>query len=233
MLRIAFQRVALLALALVLSANAQAATDYGDFLGTSVDFLDVSESSSTDAGPLFGTPSAFGDSMMFLPGGFRSISANGSSDSTHGELTLTLRSHADLVLDTITVSHLGDYMLSGAGTPGVSQSVQVLVTGSDLPIAVGAFDANAFELPGDAGFGFIMEDLVLDLSAFAVSEVTLKFTNLLDSYSGSGNTSLIQTKLVQIGATTTAAPVPEPGAMLLFGAGILLVGRRALRTRSH
>ncbi|HEX3358193.1 MAG TPA: hypothetical protein VHS31_14570, partial [Tepidisphaeraceae bacterium] len=46
----------------------------------------VTESSMTDAVPLYGSPTVTGDSMSFTPSGFGSFSQNGGLDITDGQL---------------------------------------------------------------------------------------------------------------------------------------------------
>jgi hypothetical protein len=54
--------------ALVLGSRADAASiNHGNFMGSTVTYVDVTEASATDAVPLYGMPSVFGDSLISIP----------------------------------------------------------------------------------------------------------------------------------------------------------------------
>jgi hypothetical protein len=86
--RFALVAGALLLAAMMIGQPALAATiNYGDHMGTTVTYVDVTESSGTDAVPLFGPPTVTGDSIDFNPVGFDAASAGGGADITDGQLT--------------------------------------------------------------------------------------------------------------------------------------------------
>ena len=101
------------ALSLLLSLPAGATVNHGDFLGTSVDFLQVSETtlSAGDAEPLWDVPSLSlsGDQLLFFPPDFTSTCASGSSDVTSSELTTTITAHPG--------GHISTLMLAGNNSP--------------------------------------------------------------------------------------------------------------------
>jgi hypothetical protein len=81
-----------LVLALLLLAPPASAVpiNYGDFSGQTVDYLQVTEDSVTDATPLFGAPTVSGNTLDFNPVGFGAFSQNGGSDTTEGNLSFTI-----------------------------------------------------------------------------------------------------------------------------------------------
>jgi len=77
----------LIILAMIAQPSLAATINYGDHMGTTVTYVGVTESSGTDAVPLFGPPTVTGDSIDFNPIGFDAASADGGADITDGQLT--------------------------------------------------------------------------------------------------------------------------------------------------
>jgi len=77
----------LIILAVIAQPSLAATINYGDHMGTTVTYVGVTESSGTDAVPLFGPPTVTGDSIDFNPIGFDAASADGGADITDGQLT--------------------------------------------------------------------------------------------------------------------------------------------------
>ena len=100
----------------VLAVHSNATSiNYGDFSGSSVMYLDVTEAANSpgDAPPLFGAPAIFGDTLDFNPTGFSAGASDGSTDLTDGQLTLGIMAQSGLVIDSLVVSESGDYSLLG------------------------------------------------------------------------------------------------------------------------
>ena len=87
---------AILALGLLgvcpMASATAAAINYGDFLGTTVTFYQVTEDSGTDPTPLFGAPTLSGDALSFNPPSFNASSQLQTPplDFTDGTLTTTI-----------------------------------------------------------------------------------------------------------------------------------------------
>jgi hypothetical protein len=114
--------------------------NYGSYTGTSVNFIDVTEDTTTgDSLPLFGTPVFSGNSMDFNPSGFdaEASGANGS-DETGARLTFMLEAHAGDAITSISFREDGDTTLSGVG----SDSTNTAVTASGT-ITINAVDGAA------------------------------------------------------------------------------------------
>src|ERR1700680_1582955 len=116
---------------LLLASSLQAVPiDYGDFTGTHVSFLQVTEDSATDPTPLWGAPTLSGDGITFSPTATFSASAsNGSSDITDGKLNTTIKPNNVNVgsIHNILINERGDYTLAGTGTASTSASVSAPV----------------------------------------------------------------------------------------------------------
>jgi hypothetical protein len=114
-----------LTLAPVVQSQA-ASINYGNFSGTTVDYQMVTESSSTDPGPLFGAPTVSGDTLDFNPVGFSASSSNGgAADITDGQLLFMVKAKPGLGLGSIVIDERGDTSLAGFGTDATFTSVSL------------------------------------------------------------------------------------------------------------
>ena len=99
--------------------------NYGNFSGTTVDYIDVEEdTNSGDTLPLFGAPSVSGDSLDFDPVGFNAHSTGAAGvDVTDGNLNFMIMAKAGYAIDMLSLSEAGDTTLSGFGTNATFTSV--------------------------------------------------------------------------------------------------------------
>lgn len=100
-----------------LSATTFAAPiNHGNFSGDTVDYLDVTEDTSTgDPLPLFGVPTVSGDSLDFNPVGFSANSSGGGApDQTDGQLSMMIQAKAGKVINSLLFSEAGDTSLARA-----------------------------------------------------------------------------------------------------------------------
>ncbi len=121
-----FQCGAVLGLTGLLAATAAAQINYGDFSGSTVDFVSVTEDSATDAPPLFGPPNVSGDTLDFDPD-FLSQSAAGSLDSTIGTLALAIEAKPGFAVEAFELRESGNFSLTGVGTSDTSATVSTPV----------------------------------------------------------------------------------------------------------
>jgi PEP-CTERM motif len=100
-----------------LSPATQAAQiNYGDFNSNppGVMFLQVTESSASDAVPLYGAPTFVGQELGFTPTPAFNATANGGSvDITDGQLNYTIMSAG---VTAVNASESGNFSFSGVGT---------------------------------------------------------------------------------------------------------------------
>jgi hypothetical protein len=99
--------------------------NHGSYTGTSVNYIDVTEDTTTgDTQPLFGTPVFSGNSVDFNPSGFDALASGaGGSDDTGGRLTFMLEAHSGDAITSVRFSEAGDTTLTGAGTDATSSEV--------------------------------------------------------------------------------------------------------------
>lgn len=146
------------------SSSLAAPVQYGDFVGSSAMYLDVTESSGTDPVPpgRFGPPSVSGDDLDFDPTEFVASATDDLSDVTNVQLNFdVMAKEANGVvaggLTSILLSESGDFSLLGSGTEltsvaaGVSMDVDILeVDGSPItPISVFASSSINRDLATD------------------------------------------------------------------------------------
>lgn len=227
------------------------AVDYGDFSGTSVMYLDVTESNATDS-PKFGAPDIFGNQLDFRPTEFRA-QTDGDTVTEQSELSFTIMSNSpDTPIGLVMFDEAGDYTLSGLGAAqaeaSVTANVRMTVTevgGQALdPVCTDsaqmAFSPNAngtFTLPSDQGTAMPWEGMLdYDVDALLAScgvtghatKVEVVVDNTLTAMASDGGAAFIAKKDFS-GLSVT---VPEPSSVgLMFGAllSIGFVRRRLTR----
>ena len=241
--------VAVLALssALLLASSSQAA-NYGNFGGSTVDFLNV-----RDQNGLFGAPTVSVDSLDFSPNTFEAICPGTgcppSPRQVDDTLTLTIDARNGSFLDDILFTEAGDTALSSFLNAFAATSVSATVFIDIFEIngiAVNNINGNAqmvFTRNGqyettDEGVGtFIWTgSLLIDLdqiiaSAGGVGRATLveiNLNNTLVAFAQSGASARIEKKDIDGLAITI---VPEPTTALMMALG--LVGLASIRRRAN
>src|SRR5438046_256584 len=101
--------------------------NYGDFNGTNVQYLQVTEDSATDPTPLYGNPNLSGDSLSFNPSSFGSTASGGSSDVTDGTLATTIMTYSGSSkrIHKVNFAEAGDYTLAGGATTTANTNANV------------------------------------------------------------------------------------------------------------
>lgn len=252
---LSLSRPLVLAFCFALSAPAAIAApiNYGDFSGTSVMYLDVTEStnSADDSEPQFGAPTIGADVLAFSPSVFAASARSGSVDLTDGQLNIMIMGLAGAPVSSLTVSENGVYTLQGSGS-SASQVVYGLGIGSltvfevdgialPTPIALpGASASGGDNLSAGADIATPWNlGLFYDVSA-ALQQAGVAFS--------SGATKLEIVIASQLGAisefttnasinnsaftidTKTTSTIPLPGGFVLMLSGLVAAGLRK-RTR--
>lgn len=248
------QILSLIAVAVILGislqANAYFTTNYGNFAGTTVTFLNVSETTITENNPLYRQPTVAANTLDFNPQGFGAYSVGGTPDTTDGQLTLTILANSGSAIPTLNFWEAGDFSFIGTGTAStfvdVTANYFINITKVDgvgiTPINImGTMSFNpvgsgTFTLPSSPSDGLWSGMISVDINnalalanvpyLFGATEVQFNFDNVLKARSESGSESLIQKKDFQ-GSVGISVIVPEPSilAFTLCGAGLLIARR--------
>jgi hypothetical protein len=197
-------------LVLLVSAPALAQVNHGDFLGTGVDFLQVTETTQTAGDPavMWDAPTLAGggDQLLFFPPAFESSCAAGTSDITSSLLTTTIMAQAPSVIESVTLVEAGDVTLAkfppfGDPTTNASVSVGGFLTvvedtgGPIAPVVIpfsGIFTpTDTFSLPGDFGASLWSGSMSIDVASVVpnATKAVLQLDNTLDSNCGEGATN--------------------------------------------
>lgn len=235
-------RVLLMLALLAIAAPAQAVSiNYGDYVGITVSYLQVTEDSVTDPTPLFGAPTVSGDTLNFDPVGFgASATGAGGVDITDGNLVFMIQAKPSQVIENVILSEAGDYTIFGTGGVGTQVTVSapvfidiVEVDGVGInPIQlqlqmVFAPSDGDYDLSNDGvGVGVIWNgSLDVDLNQAlidanqpfvdGVTKVNVDLDNILTATSETGTSATIAKKDFK-GFSVT---VPEPSMLLLLATG--------------
>lgn len=235
------------ALALV-AGQASALTSYPDYVGSTVTYTDVQESTTSgDPEPLWGAPVGSGNQLLFFPPSF-SASASGAFGYDHTGSQFQTRVTGNTPLDTITavnITEFGDAQLFGSGGTAGTGTYAAMVgfvtvladtSGPIAPIVI-PFNANAeggftpsdtLDFVNDFGVTIWSATTTVDLSGLNATEIQISLDNDLYAYSESGTNASIQKKVVD-GPGMIISVVPEPGTALLVASGLVILGARGRR----
>jgi hypothetical protein len=228
----------------LLSATSNAfMMNYGDFNGSTVMYLDVTES---NPGPtaLFGAPSIFGDLLDFNPVGFNA-SSSGAAVIVDAQLNTTIMSTNNQPITQVIFNEAGDYTLAGLGpalanaTVGMAVMVDVIevngvpqfVSGGSYTMTfapAGSTGNGSYSLPGDLGTTVPWTgSLSVDVNAIVpgATKVQIVLDNTLTATAANGGSAFIAKKDFR-GLTIT---VPEPATVSILS--IALLGLAGLRRR--
>lgn len=217
---------------------------YGNFFGADVNYLAVTESSGTDAVPLFDTPAIVTNSLDFDPKAFVSYASNGAADVTDGQLNFNIVAHAGKVITNVSISEGGDYTLVGTGTASTSDNAGVIafvkITEiNNIPLAAN----QIITLPAvNAGFSDSLPGAVVSspwslglnvnvAGALGANQeatrVQVVINDTLATTSEASTLAFIAKKDFIVNTDTTDSTIPEPAALgLLAVAGLAMLRQR-------
>jgi hypothetical protein len=182
----------------------------------SADFFDWSNGGSDNG--LFGDPMVVdGNTLLFIPGGWRADSLDGVPEISSDRLQVDLKAHQGESFTQIIIHEAGDYGILGEGgvsAYGAAFAVNKTAFGIESGV-LGSIPAMPFK---DEGSGTWEAETIVDLDGW--TDLTLVFNNNLLAITGADSISFIEKKV--IGITFT----PEPASMLLLASGGLLLIRR-------
>ena len=216
-----------------------ASVSYGNFgpVAPGVRFNNVTESSGTDAVPLYGAPTPFSVGLDFNPMSFVAFGSAGGVDLTHGQLNFDIKSDSDMIgISAVNLFEAGDYALSGIGTSATQAFagaiVRITVTEIDgqnvAPISLTPVDASvAFDLLANSGvvepwsLGLFL-NIASQLSSLGVqfktgaTEIEVSIDNQLVALSEASSVSFITENDFRFGVEPNVVPEPTPLAIVVF-----------------
>ncbi len=229
------------------TATANAAfINYGDFGPDApgvTEYKSVTESSGTDAVPLFDVPMIHHDTLDFDPKAFVASATNGAADITDGQLNYTMMTLPGTGAVSIEIAESGDFSLLGVGdaatlvAAGVSIDIDILEVDGVALVDPISFYASSSMIVDMVSSGQVLlnpwnNSLVVDLAAvLAANEIEfdlgvtlaeIVIDNSLQAISQTGTTAYIAKK----DFTVTTIVTPEPASMALMSMGLLCVLRR-------
>lgn len=225
-----------------------ASINYGNFgpVLPGIHFINVTESSTSDAVPLFWSPQALPVGLDFDPIGFVAYGGSGNLDQTKGELKFTLTNTTPLMaISEIGVFESGDYTMFGTGTGATFVSAALRIEASVTSIngiAVTPIVLNSTNESTSSSFagnvvvqpwslqGVLDVDaqmLGLGYSSFDIAtSIDITITNTLNAASEAGSVASIAKKDLFVG-TAVIIFIPEPASLAVFAvAGAILLSRR-------
>jgi hypothetical protein len=205
------------------SQSAMAAIDYGDFAGAHVEYGQVTESSTTNTGPLYGAPTVVADSITFAASQFGASSSNGqanilihptqtgATDTTQGDVTTTVSAYTGVGITGLQFIESGDYTLigtpAGSGSTGATVSAPVTITINQVngaaitPIVANTSlvytPGSSFSLPANVGAGQIYDGYA-----------SVSLSNILAGYGISGYVTQVSWDL-----DNTLTATSQPGTV--------------------
>jgi len=219
--------------------------------GSTVNYTSVSESSSTNSTPLYGTPTVSGNNLVFSNLNFAAVSTNASPalDFVDGQINFTMQTDPGDYLSTLNLNEFGDYNVSS--TPANPAAVDfVKVYPEAVQIEVLAINGVALATPlvdntsvvmsysPDGGqyqtvltpstgsfTGTASANLAALFGSSNITEIAVSYDNELLAESQLGGIADIAKKGFSV---TPGVTVPEPStvALAMLAAGALLLKRR-------
>ena len=251
---------AALVLALLACAPAvQAASiSYGNFgpVAPGLTFTNVTESSGTDAVPLYGVPTPYVTGLDFDPKGFVASGAGGAADITDGQLNFGVSGQVSgqniVAIKGISLSEGGDFTLIGTGT-AATQVVGGAILGVKIteidgvavtPINLAPSNASVtYTLPANAGavqpwsLGILIDieaQLLSQSVPFVVgaTKAEVVINNQLIAISEPASVAFIAKKDFVIGIVPELGLLPEPTTLGMAGLALCGIGAISRRKRS-
>jgi hypothetical protein len=247
-----------LALLATIAPVAQAASiSYGNFgpIAPGISFLGVTESSGTDAVPLYGPPNPFVTGLDFNPTSFVASAAGGGADITDGQLNFTVAGqkvgNSQTGVGTISLFESGDFSLIGVGTPATQ-----VVGGAIMAVKVTEIDGVALSainlVPANAAVAYNLIanpgavqpwslNLIVDIEAQLTSlgvpftvgatKAEVVINNQLTAISEPTSIAFIAKKDFVIGTVPHVGVLPEPTTLAMAGLALCGLGATARRKK--
>lgn len=187
----------------------------------------LTESSATDPTPLYGTPIAVGNSLSFSTGPFAAAQAGVGADITSGQLSFFIQADPGLFIESISLDEIGDFLMLGSSAEVTAGGTLVATI---LDPLTGGFVSDPIDIvPGmplaGTGSGIWSGQALVDLSNYQATWVRVDLDNILIASSDkASHAAFIDKKALTV--NVAFSQVPEPGALILMGLGVLAILKR-------
>lgn len=209
-------------------SGAQAtAINYGDFALSGGTAIGVTEDSITDVPPLFGQPTALGNSLTFSTAPFAAAQAGTGADITSGTLSFVIQADPGLFIESISLEEIGDFLMLG-NTAEVTAGGTLVAT--ILNPLVGGFVSDPIDVDPDmpqagTGSGIWSGTAGINLIQYDATRVRIDLdNNLIASAEAPADAALIDKKALTV--NVQFREIPEPASLALMSLGLLVIGRR-------
>jgi uncharacterized repeat protein (TIGR01451 family) len=227
--RYGFAVVSLVAASLAALPSA-ATVNHGDFPGTGVDFLQVSETTQTagDPEPIWGAPTlaVTGTQLLFTPPAFLSTCTAGGNDTTASELTTTIASQSGVHIEVLQLQEAGDAVLTSfppfgtaatnasaamSGTVTVIEDISGPITPVVIPFTGTFTPSGSFALPTNFGASSWTGNINVDIASAVpnATKVVVSLSNTLVTHCAPGGTSATIQKKAVSGPAVALAVNPQ------------------------
>jgi len=196
--------------------------EYGSIAGDNVVFSNITETSATTDGPVYGSPTGVGDSISFIPFGFQALSSGGI-DFEEGRLSFTVTANMGYEIESIELVEASSFFLFGDDSMVVSNLFGVVNANGSLFSQTESIELRADSFSNQNSFesGFAIQlpnvnqaTFVLDSQIFAAALNT-------------GSLASISKDALLIRVTARPVAVPEPTSSAVWAVlGVLCVLRR-------
>jgi len=245
--------LSLLGSGVLLSAAAHAGTiNHGDFVGATVMYTDVTETSE-DTVPLYGTPVVLGDMLSFFQPGASPDPSLGftasapPSNTTDGFLSFGLMANPGSAISTIEISEGGDYSMSALSGALAQVSANLIIqelaiTYVDglpiVPVVATFLDSVVIDFPPGPSPGlwdlsalFDIDQLLTDAGVpfdLGATKISIKLNNVLQALATPGLAAASITKKEFDIDVETRVPEPATCVLGMLGLAMVLVSRRRM-----
>jgi hypothetical protein len=175
------------------------------------------------AAGLLTDPVAVANFFSFFPTAMQLTAVNGSSVSVNDSASVNLLANPGTSIARVSVAAVGDYAMLGSASVNVVGTLTVTNLSTLASLSTSLVVAPLMPVVTDSAASGIFSGLAHLHLPVGWSEVNVEYNLTPSADSQPGGVAFIDVKVAQISATTV---VPEPAALLLLPAWVMMARRR-------